>query len=311
MADIVWKTDHEGRYTYINDADRRLRGFAREEVVGHLIEDTLTPEGKTLLIRLLEERKRIETEGRKSEVLRFEIPQRCKDGRVVWVDLLSIPIYDANGKIAGYQGVGRDITERRRQDVELQASQRHLELQLKELAEERIDLQEKVTRDSLTGTYNRGYLDEVLPRELARAQRESYPVAVIMIDLDHFKQINDTYSHAAGDEVIKSLATLLKQRARESDVICRYGGEEFVVVMPGMSAEHALQRIDLWRTELAETPVKYGEWNIQVTLSAGVAEFPGHGNDMNTLLSRADEMLYRSKTEGRNRVTAFGASPMG
>ncbi len=310
MADVVWKADRENRFTYINDADRRLRGFARDEVIGQSIADTLTPEGQLMLSRLLEKREQLEAEGRKNEALRFEIPQRCKDGRVIWIDVLTIPIYDANGQIAGYQGIGRDITERRRQDVELEQSQRHLEFQLKELSDEKIDLQEKAIRDPLTGIYNRGYLDEALPRELARARRENYPVAVIMIDLDHFKKINDTYSHAAGDEVLRSLAALLKRSARESDVICRYGGEEFVVVMPRMSAEHALQRIELWRADLAGTLVRHGEWDIRVTLSAGVAGFPAHGNDMDTLLAHADEMLYRSKSEGRNRVTVYEASPI-
>ncbi len=309
MADTVWKADREMRFTYINDADRRLRGFAREEVIGHPIEDTLAPEGKTVLSRLVEKRRQIEAEGRKSEALRFEIPQRCKDGRVIWADVLTIPIYDASGEIAGYQGIGRDITERRRQDAELEQSQRHLELRLKELAEEQIDLQEKVVQDPLTEINNRRYLDETLPRELARARREGHPVAVIMLDLDHFKQVNDTYGHAAGDEVLKALAALLKHSARESDLICRYGGEEFVVVMPGMTAERALQRIDLWRTELAERRIRYGDRDIRVTLSAGVAGFPAHGDDMGTLLVRADEMLYRSKTEGRNRVTVYGAAP--
>lgn len=307
MADIVWKADRERRFTYINDADLRLRGFAREEVIGHSIEDTLTPEGKEMFARLLERSKDIETQG----ALRFEIPQCCKDGRVIWLDVLTIPIYDPSGQIAGYQGIGRDITERRRQDAEQEQSQRQLEIRLKELAEEKVDLQEQVIQDPLTGINNRRYLDETLPRELARARREGYPLAVIMLDLDHFKQINDTYSHAAGDEVLKSLAALLKRGARESDVICRYGGEEFVAAMPGMSAERALQRIDLWRTELAEMRVKYGESDIRVTLSAGVSEFPAHGDDMDTLLARADEMLYRAKSEGRNRISVYGAAPIG
>jgi diguanylate cyclase (GGDEF)-like protein/PAS domain S-box-containing protein len=306
MADIVWKADRERRFTYINDADRRLRGFAREEVIGHSIEDTLTPEGKEMFARLLERSKDIETQG----ALRFEIPQRCKDGHAIWLDVLTIPIYDTRGQIAGYQGIGRDITERRRQDAELEQSQRQLEIRLKELAEEKIDLQEQVIQDPLTGINNRRYLNETLPRELARARREGYPLAVIMLDLDHFKKINDTYSHAAGDEVLKSLAALLKRGARESDVICRYGGEEFVVAMPGMSAERALQRIDSWRAELAEMQVQYGNSTIRVTLSAGVAEFPAHGDDMDTLLARADEMLYRSKSEGRNRISVYGTAAL-
>lgn len=309
MVDVVWKADGEYRFTYINDADRRLRGFDREAVIGRSIADTLTPEGQDMLARVFETRQRLEANGRKHEALRFEIPQRCKDGRVVWVDVLTIPIYDAQGRIVGNQGICRDVTERRMQAEELEQSQRQLEFRLKALADEKIDLQEKVIRDPLTGLYNRGYLDATLPRELARARRENYPVAVIMIDLDHFKTINDTYSHAAGDTVLKTLAALLQRGARESDLICRYGGEEFVMSMPGMAAEQAAQRIDAMRSELDGMSIGHGEWTIAVTLSAGVAGFPEHGDDMETLLARADEMLYQAKREGRNRVAVYRSVP--
>lgn len=306
MADVVWKADRERRITYINDADRRLRGYDRKEVVGQPIEDSLTEEGRFMFAQVLARHAHLEAEGRGNEILRAEVPQRCKDGRVIWLDVMTLPAYDANGRISGYQGIGRDVTERKRQEAELEQSQRLLEFRVKELADEKIGLQEKVFQDPLTAINNRRYLDETLPRELARARRESYPVAVILIDLDHFKHINDSYGHAVGDEVLKATAGLLRKGARESDLICRYGGEEFVAVMPGMPAEPALQRVDRWRAELADMQLQFGGYEIRVTLSAGIAEYPAHGSDMATLLARADEMLYRSKSEGRNRVSVYG-----
>ena len=108
-------------------------------------------------------------------------------------------------------------------------------------------------------------------------------MAVIMVDLDHFKRVNDTYGHPAGDDVLRTLATLLKSCARESDLICRYGGEEFVIVMPGMTTQGAWERVDRLRTTLGDTAVVHGDASIHVTLSAGVAVFPEHGTDELTL----------------------------
>lgn len=176
-------------------------------------------------------------------------------------------------------------------------------LQRNELMSSRATLQELATRDTLTGLYNRRFLDAAMPREFARSQREGANLAVIMLDLDHFKKVNDGFSHAAGDEVLKALAALLKNGARESDLICRYGGEEFVAIMPGMTAAQALERVESWRKQLEQTQVAYGKFTIRSTLSAGIAAFPAHGNNPEALLAKADAMLYQSKRDGRNRIS--------
>ena len=181
-----------------------------------------------------------------------------------------------------------DVSERHKTESILRASEKRL--------------QEIAIRDPLTGLYNRRYLDEILPREMARATREALPVALIVLDLDHFKQVNDTYGHPAGDEVLKKLADALRSGARESDMICRYGGEEFVMALPGMSAAQALQRMESWRAEFAQTPLLYHGATIRVTLSAGIAAFPEHGSDIDTVVSCADKALYWAKNHGRNRV---------
>lgn len=166
-------------------------------------------------------------------------------------------------------------------------------------------LLEQAIRDPLTGLYNRRYVQETLPRDLSRARREGHPLALVLLDLDHFKRVNDSYGHAAGDEVLKTVSAILMQGARESDMICRYGGEEFLIALPGMSPEQALQRVQAWRLELAQTHTKVGDAIVNVTLSAGIAAYPMHGADTDTLVARADEALYRSKAQGRNRVTCW------
>lgn len=303
MADIVWRADAQMRFTYINAADQSVRGFARDEVIGTFVRDNLTAQGQGLLDKKSLEHHAIEMFARGSRALKYELPMRHKNGGEVWIEMSSVPLFGNDGDVNGYQGVGRDITGRRQQDAKLLQSHQSLENQLQVVAEEKSALQELATRDPLTSLYNRGYLDAALLREIARAKREGKPLAVIMLDLDYFKNVNDQYGHVAGDEVLKMLAELLKKGARESDLICRYGGEEFAAIMPNMLADQAFERVESWRKLLEETHVVVGDLKIRVTLSAGIAVFPDHGDSPGQLLGCADEMLYKSKREGRNRVT--------
>lgn len=219
-----------------------------------------------------------------------------------WFILDAVPLY---GSHQGAVVIHRNITERRQLEVRQEVAKKQLEAQLTEISALQTLLQDQAIRDSLTGLHNRRYLDETLSRDLSQAKRGGYPLTVVMVDLDFFKRVNDTYGHAAGDEVIKALAEILQADARESDLICRYGGEEFLISLPKMSIVHALQRVEKWRLKFAETEVRYGEFFIQSTLSAGVAGYPDHGTDAATLTAHADEALYSSKHEGRNRVTCF------
>jgi diguanylate cyclase (GGDEF)-like protein/PAS domain S-box-containing protein len=213
------------------------------------------------------------------------------------------------GEQPGAVIIHQDVTTRKVEESAQLLAQQQLEIRLNQAAERQLRLQDQANRDQLTGINNRRYFDEVMPRELSVAQRDGYPLVVIMLDLDHFKRVNDTHGHAAGDEVLKALAGLLKSRARENDIICRYGGEEFVVTMTRMSAERAWQRIESWRNALADLPVVYGDLVIQVTFSAGMTEFPEDGAELATLLKHADEALYRAKANGRNRVCVFTRQP--
>lgn len=305
MADIVWRTDAQMRFTYINAADQKVRGLSREEVIGTHFRDNLTQAGQGMQEEIFRQRREMENSANKGTELKYELPMRNKNGGEVWIETSSVPIYGSNGNITGYQGVGRDVSERKQHEARLLQSHQQLENQLHQVAEEKSALQELATRDPLTGIYNRRYFDTTLSREFARSVRDRKQLAIIMLDLDHFKKVNDRYGHATGDEVLKALAELLKKGARESDLICRYGGEEFVAVMPNMSAEQAWERVEWWRRQLEEMSIVAGEFKIGITLSAGIAVFPDHAEDPAQLLSRADEMLYKSKREGRNRISIY------
>jgi diguanylate cyclase (GGDEF)-like protein/PAS domain S-box-containing protein len=165
------------------------------------------------------------------------------------------------------------------------------------------ELREQSTHDALTGLYNRRFLEESFRRELLLAERTGRPVSLIMSDLDHFKEVNDRDGHLAGDEVLRVLGSQMKANARASDIICRYGGEEFLLVLPGMTQEGALERAEQLRRAMAATRFSYGPSAIMVTASFGIAAFPSDGRTTDELIAAADMALYSAKSAGRNRVS--------
>ncbi len=164
-------------------------------------------------------------------------------------------------------------------------------------------------RDPLTGLYNRRYMEESLERELRRADRKQRPLAALMLDLDHFKRFNDTLGHAAGDATLRSIGNFLQSRMRKDDIVCRYGGEEFTIIMPESSLEIATQRAERLREDCKRLEISLnGQYLGNVTFSVGIACFPDHGTTAEQLLHTADLALYRAKAAGRDRVMS-GARP--
>lgn len=173
-------------------------------------------------------------------------------------------------------------------------------------------LQDLTCRDPLTGLHNRRHLDDVLNRELAGARRRGTPLGVAVVDLDHFKTLNDTFGHGAGDDVLRAFAGVLGRRFRASDAVCRYGGEEFVVVCSGCAGVDLAAALDAVREQWAALRVASGACaTLSSTFSAGVAEFPGDGLDASQLLRAADSALYAAKGAGRNRVVLAPGSAAG
>ena len=196
----------------------------------------------------------------------------------------------------------REVSARESAHASLQAN-------LLEIQKLQARLHEQAIRDSLTGLFNRRYLDETLGHELARARREGYALSVVMIDLDHFKAVNDRFGHQAGDEMLKALGRLLREDCREGDIACRYGGEEFVLLLPRLGDPAVRERAEYWRRAFAALVVDIGGGPIGTTLSCGVAVFPEHGLEGEDLIRHADLALYQAKLEGRNRVVVHGVTP--
>jgi diguanylate cyclase (GGDEF)-like protein len=174
------------------------------------------------------------------------------------------------------------------------------------------DLHEQAITDPLTGLVNRRYLREYLPRELTRAQRKEVPLAVVMVDIDYFKRVNDTFGHEAGDLVLRELGGLLRGQIRASDIACRFGGEEFALVLPEIPVGGAVQRAEAIRAAVKGLDLQYAGQPIgRLSASFGIAVFPDHAQDADSLLRLADEALYQAKGAGRDRVMVSGDAAKG
>jgi diguanylate cyclase (GGDEF)-like protein/PAS domain S-box-containing protein len=168
-------------------------------------------------------------------------------------------------------------------------------------------LHEQAIRDPLTGLFNRRYLEEILLRELHRAMRDRYPVGVIMLDVDHFKQVNDTYGHDAGDAVLRTLGALLLGSVRAGDVVCRYGGEEFVLILPTAPLTVVAERAELVRHEVSMLAIRHNDRVLpRITVSLGASLVHDPQASVTEALARADAALYAAKRTGRNRVVTEG-----
>jgi diguanylate cyclase (GGDEF)-like protein len=226
------------------------------------------------------------------------------------VDVRGTVLRDRTGRSAGHLLVLRDVTHSRQAERALGDANQALreqvatiEAQLATIEELRAELQEQAIRDSLTGLFNRRYLDEMLARELARAEREGYPVSVALLDADHFKDLNDTYGHATGDRMLAAVGELLGEGVRGGDVACRYGGEEFLVILPNAAQEDAVGRAEEWRTGCAALRVTADDGRtVGITVSIGIATAPRDGADPAAVLAASDRALYAAKRGGRDRV---------
>jgi diguanylate cyclase (GGDEF)-like protein len=168
----------------------------------------------------------------------------------------------------------------------------------------RDQLREQSIRDPLTNLFNRRYLREILEREVSRARREHYSIGFVMFDIDHFKQYNDTFGHEAGDVLLQALSSFVLEHIRGEDVVCRYGGEEFLLIMPETTVEDTWQRAEDLRTGIEQLQSVRADATVDITVSFGVAVLPQHGVTAENVIAAADAALYRAKTAGRNCVVS-------
>ncbi|MBI5007059.1 MAG: PAS domain S-box protein [Nitrosomonadales bacterium] len=283
----IYGVDLEGRCTFINPAALGILGFGKEEVLGknqHLIfhhhrrDGTPYPSEECPIFQTLRDGVRRAVED---TFIR-------KNGELFPVQLTVTPMHE-NGRIVGVEAVFQDIAQR------------------KEMEQELIRL---ATTDPLTGMANRRHFIEQLESELAQVTRFGQPAAFLMIDIDHFKSVNDSHGHAAGDLVLKHFTSLALQRLRRVDLIGRLGGEEFGILLRGSDAEGAKLFAERFRNHVAGAPALCGDVYIPFTISIGIAMFDEREMSADSVMARADMALYRAKSHGRNRVEMSRAGHM-
>lgn len=216
---------------------------------------------------------------------------------------------DASSKIKGLEEGAQDYVTKPFNAKELLARVKvHLKIKTlqDELKEKNAMLQKLSITDELTKIYNRRYVMQRLREELSRAQRYNETISLILIDLDNFKAINDKFGHQVGDSVLTKISALIKKQMRTSDVLGRYGGEEFLIILPNTSIEGSQSLAERIRKSLESNPVNVGRRRITATLSAGVVSYGGnYPSSYEDLIKKADKALYQAKKEGKNRVCIF------
>ena len=298
---LIWVADANQNCNYFNRGWLDFTGRALEQEIGSGWTDGLFPE----------DREQVAFAYRQAFATRerFEIEYRLRrhDGRYRWLLAAGVPKYSSDGQFAGYIGSCVDITDRKHAQIKLEqllaaSDEAHVQLtaqtqRLHRLAES----------DPLTGLLNRRSFREQFELEWRRSTRHDRPLACVMLDVDFFKKVNDTHGHAAGDAILKHLAETLLNQCRPNDVICRYGGEEFCIMVPETTESGAATLAERLRSVLAKTCFDTDGQLHSVTSSFGVAERLGDMHDIDELIHRADHALRIAKLSGRNRVVRFSS----
>jgi diguanylate cyclase (GGDEF)-like protein/PAS domain S-box-containing protein len=278
----IFQTSPEGRYLCANPALARIYGYdSPEDLMAHL-----TDISQQLYVHAADRDRFAQMMQQSDRVTGFEVEIFRKDGRRIWISEHARAVRDEHGALRYYEGTVEDVTQRK-----------HLEAERERLLLEAI---ERADRDPLTGLWNHRAFHKRLQEEAARAVQAGSLLAVAMIDLDNFKFFNDAYGHAVGDEVLRLVAGTLRECCRASDVLARFGGDEFAVVLPGMSREKAQRLAERLQTQVADHGYRPpgGTSLIPLSLSVGIAVLPDDGWDRLAVLEAADARLLRTKTGG-------------
>jgi diguanylate cyclase (GGDEF)-like protein/PAS domain S-box-containing protein len=293
--DVIWKMDSELRMTYISPADERLRGYKADEVVGHHFFELFTDEGVATVKEIMRQRKAIGSQSAQADYINFEAQHRCKDGSVIWGEVFSTPMFDKQGAITGYHGITREISKRKQMEEQVRLLAFH---------------------DSLTNLPNRRLLYDRLKQSMASSKRSGRYNAVMFLDLDNFKPLNDAHGHEAGDLLLIIAADRLKRSVREIDTVARFGGDEFVVVLNELDVDKTASTAlagtvaEKIRTALSApyllTISKDGKTDIVIehrcTVGIGVVVFINHEVSQDDILKWADATMYMAKEGGRNLI---------
>jgi len=302
ISSAVISTDVNLRITHWNKGAESLYGWLAEEVAGRHIDEVCGTEFAP------GEQEAAQKLFLQEKIWRAELKQYHRDGREVWVDASLTLLEDENQNIVGGVTINHDITERKLADEELRRTKQSIEeinLSLQH-AFEREQLTSRT--DELTGVFNRRFFFEILEYEYMASLRYERQLALVMFDVDDLKQTNDTYGHQAGDELLKQTAQIFRAHLRESDVFARYGGDEFVILVPSSNEQEALALMERVHRGLKNAHIQMGAQNVEITISVGIATLQPNIENADQLVSCADRALYSAKRNGKNCIVVYNAA---
>ncbi|CAN5134747.1 hypothetical protein BH11PSE9_BH11PSE9_02500 [soil metagenome] len=305
-GDSFWETDVDRRFVHLSDNMCRMMGYPREQLHGRSVLEFMTPEYGAEVVRQAQARAGEDASLAHAGPIRHEGEFFRRDGARIWIETVSVPVFDDDGRHIGYFGITREATERKRAELSLLEANRQLEVQLRRIHELHEQMREHAIRDDLTGLHNRRHFVAVAEHELERARSHGAELSLVMVDIDHFKTVNDMHGHPTGDVALKAFGAVLAAATQPGDVACRLGGEEFGMLLVGSAHDAALARAEACRAAVAEMVIPADGNALRLTASFGVATFPGHALAMVELMKLADTRMYRAKDLGRNRVVGAG-----
>ncbi|WP_169828905.1 sensor domain-containing diguanylate cyclase [Marinobacterium jannaschii] len=293
VGSCIFIKDRDCRFTYMNRKTEQVFGATADAVLGLTVLDILGAEGE----EMYRTDRQVFEQGAAVKVLEsFNAPQGEQH---FWTE--KVPMRNAEGELDAYIGIATDITDQVELERKLTDTNRVLQHQVAQVTQLTDRLHQQANRDPLTQLYNRRYLDASRQELIADASRRDQ-LTLLLIDMDHFKRINDELGHQTGDDVLQLLADVLQQGCRSSDLVCRYGGEEFIVAMPATTTEDARRKAEQLRHQYCQAAFALLPEGWHSTFSVGIASYPQHGENFEQVVKSADRALYRAKAEGRDRV---------
>ena len=296
--DVIWTLAPDGSVTYVSPSVEQTRGYTPEEAMQQKIDQVLTPESVDLNVAYINSMRADLAAGRKPKPFRGHMEYLCKDGSTYWCEVMATPILAEDGSLLEILGVSRDITEHKNHEKELKRTKEATDALNRALESANERLNRIATTDTLTGLWNRRHFEETVEHEMAIANRYATPLSALIFDIDHFKNVNDTHGHLAGDSVLVALSELTRQHTRDADTPCRWGGEEFMVLLRNTEMAEAVIVAEKLRVAFANQEIPgIGK----VTASFGVTTYQPN-ESLQSWVNRTDSAMYEAKRAGRNTV---------
>ena len=299
VSAYIYIRDTKHRFTYANKMSQNLFQLSMKEISGKtpidLLGDFNGKEFQRLDLELFKTKKKVEG-----------IEQFITEEKTYYYWTVKAPLFDDEGNIVSLIGMSIDITEQKTLEVELEKTNAKLNTKIDEITQLQATLWEQATQDPLTNLFNRRYFNEISNKEIIKYNRNKNPLALLLLDADYFKKVNDEFGHEVGDKVLIKLSQIMIEQCRRSDIVCRFGGEEFVILMPAANQATAIERAEKIRLCYQEEITKLLKGHT-ATLSIGIAMWNKELVDLEGLTKAADQAMYQAKHSGRNQVIVYSA----